>query len=231
MITSDIARKSYTFKAKGPTDAELLIYSEIGDSFWGDGVTAKQFSADLKTVIDAKTLNVRINSPGGSVFEGTAIYNQLKRFPGNVVVDIDGLAASIASVIALAGNEVRMASNALYMIHDPSGIVMGSAEDMRKMADTLDLVRDTIVGVYHGKTQLSQDDLAALMTAETWMGAEEAKAKGFVDTITGEVSISNKFDLSKFKRPPQAAQATAETNVNLKARLAHMAQRVRQLKM
>ena len=232
MIKNDLVGKWYTFKAKSELEAELLLYDEIGESFFGGGVSAKQFAEDLKAVKDAKVLNVRINSPGGSVFDGTAIYNQLTRFRGRVEVDIDGLAASIASVIALAGRPVRMAANALYMIHNPSGMVVGNAQDMRQMADVLDTVQSTIVSVYADHTTQSEKDLTKWMAAETWMTAAEAKERGFIDEITGAVAVTNKFDLSKFKHPPQLAPPLVHAGLdsNLQARLAHMAQRVRQLR-
>lgn len=221
-------KQFYTFKAKSTDTAELLLYDEIGESFWGGGTSAKQFAADLKAIKGVKTLTVRINSPGGSVFDGFAIYNQLMRFDARVEVDIDGLAASIASLIALAGKEVRMAKNALYMIHDPCGMVAGTAQDMRDFADNLDKVRDNIVGVYGDRSGNDHKTLTKWMTDETWMTADEAKARGFVDVITGERDIQNHFDLSKYryKHPPQRAPMAARGDLDERAFLAHMQQRV-----
>ena len=223
----------YTIRNAKEETAEILIYDEIGASFWGEGVEAKKFVEDLRT-ITAKTINVRLNSPGGSVFDGFAIYNALRRKDARIVVDIDGMALSIASVIALAGHEVRMAKNALYMIHDPSGMTIGTADDMRSMAVTLDKIKENIVGVYHDRTLKPGAKLAQLMAEETWFTASEAKDMGFIDQITEERQVAAYFDLSRYKHPPQlaafhppltgAAQPALEAR---RGRLVRMAQHAR----
>lgn len=197
-------RKPWSMKRTGST-GEILIYDDIDPPWMAEmlGTTsAKSFDADLKALGDVERLDVRINSPGGSVFEGVAIYNQLKRHKARVAVQIDGLAASIASVIAMAGEEIGIAANAMIMIHNPWGSAVGEAADMRKMADSLDKVRDTILGTYAERSGASESDLAEMMDAETWLTAEEAFAVGLVDSIGPEVNISAKFDLTGFRHAP-----------------------------
>ena len=179
------------YKIENKADkAEIWIYEEIGEDFWsGAGVTAKNFQKEL-SAITAKQIDLHINSPGGAVFDGVAIYNLIKHHPANVTTYIDGLAASIASVIALAGDQVVMAENALYMLHNPSGIVMGTAADMRSLADVLDKIRGTMSGVYAAKSGRPDDEISALLDAETWMTAAEAKEFGFVDEIADEMDLA-----------------------------------------
>jgi ATP-dependent Clp protease, protease subunit len=170
--------------------AEIWIYEEIGQDFWtGSGVTSKNFQKEL-SAITAKQIDLHINSPGGAVFDGVAIYNLIKQHPANVTTYIDGIAASIASIIALAGNKVVMAENALYMMHNPSGVVMGTAADMRSLADVLDKIRGTMTGVYAAKSGRADDEISALLDAETWMTAAEAKEFGFVDEIADEMDLA-----------------------------------------
>jgi len=170
--------------------AEIWIYEQIGEDFWsGGGVTAKKFQEELAG-IKAKQIDLHINSPGGQVFEGVTIYNLLKQHDATITTYIDGLAASIASVIALAGDKVVMAENALYMIHNPTGMVWGPAAEMRKMADVLDKIRSTMSTVYTGKTGKTEDEINGLLDAETWMTAAEAKEAGFVDEIADEMDLA-----------------------------------------
>jgi ATP-dependent Clp endopeptidase proteolytic subunit ClpP len=170
--------------------AEIWIYETIGDDFWsGGGVTAKKFQEELSG-IKAKLIDLHINSPGGQVFEGITIYNLLKQHEAKITAYVDGLAASIASVIALAGDKVVMAANALFMIHNPSGLVMGQAADMRKMADVLDKIRSTMSGVYAGKSGKPEDEINEMLDAETWMTAAEAKEAGFIDEIADEMDLA-----------------------------------------
>ena len=219
----------YQFSAVSNDTAEVLLYEQIGASMWGDGTSAKQFVEELRALRGIKLLTVRLNSPGGSVFDGFTIYNALARFPARVETVIDGMALSIASVIALAGKTVRMAKNALYMIHDPQGMAMGTADDMRSMAGTLDKVKQNIVNTYQDKTLKPAPEIESLMQAETWFTAAEALAAGFIDEVTTDMAVENSFDLSRFKHPP-AVLARGGLDQQQKIRLAHMQQRVRQLK-
>lgn len=200
--------KWYEITNKSAEKAEIWIYEQIGQDFWtGDGVTAKSFQKELAEV-KASQIDLHINSPGGEVFDGITIYNLIKQHAAHVTTYIDGLAASIASVIALAGDEVYMAENALFMIHNPYGMSFGTSDDMRKMADTLDKVRGALITAYIGKTRKSEDEIAGMMEAETWMSAEEAHEMGFVDQIseTMDMAACVKFvpDMvkAKFKHIP-----------------------------
>lgn len=171
--------------------SELVIYGDIGESYWGDSVTASGVKAELD---DMKgDISVRINSPGGSVFDGFAIYNLLKAHDGKVTVYVDGLAASAASVIAMAGDEIVMGDTAMLMIHDPWTMSVGDSAEMRKTADTLDKIKDSIVTAYAGKAaDLDVDQIASMMAEETWLTAGEALSMGFASAINAsEAQISN----------------------------------------
>jgi ATP-dependent Clp protease protease subunit len=213
----------YSIKAAADGSADLLLYDVIGDSW--DGTTAKQFAADLKAVGDVKVLNIYINSPGGSVFDGVAIFNQLKRHKARKIVQIDGYAASIASVVAMAGDEIRIAKNGMMMIHDPWAIAIGSAADFRKMAESLDKVRESILGSYVDRSTSSEEQLSDWMAAETWFTAEEAVDAGLADMLTDAVDIAalSKHDLSMFRHAPETpAPATDKpTEQNSEERTPH----------
>lgn len=183
----------FDIKAKAEAEADVFLYDEIG----GFGVNARDFISQIRAS-GAKKINLRINSPGGSVFDGLAIYNFLKE--QDVTVQVDGLAASIASVIAMAGKEVRIAGNGFLMIHNPWGGAMGDSEEMRQTADLLDKIRDSLVGTYAKKTGKDAETIKRWMDEETWFSAEEAKENGFVDTITDEVSFS--ASVRSFKKAP-----------------------------
>lgn len=192
----------YSIRAASGDEAEILIYDEIGRDFFGEGIAAEQFIKEIAQ-IKAATLNVRINSVGGQVFDGLAIFNALDRHAARVVTHVDGIAASIASVIALAGDEVRIAANAFLMIHNPHGIAFGDAADMRAMAETLEKVGGSLVDIYAKRTEKPEGEVRAWMDAETWFTAAEAKEAGFVDEITVAQEIKASFDLSKFAKVPK----------------------------
>ena len=187
-------------------EATVYIYDEIS-SWWG--ISSEELVKELNG-ITAGTIHVRLNSPGGSVFDGTAIYNALKQHKANIVIHVDGLAASIASVIAMAGDEIHMGEGAYMMIHDPFSIMIGTAEDFRKEADLLDKVGGTIASIYQGKTGMTEQEIKDLMTEETWMTADEAVEKGFADQVdkgAGDKQknqAKNLFDLSVFANVPDA---------------------------
>lgn len=205
--------------------AEIWIYEQIGEDWWtGEGVTAKGFQKEL-SAIKAKQIDLHINSPGGNVFDGTTIYNLLKQHSANITTYIDGLAASIASVIALAGDKVIMAENALFMMHNPSGMVMGTAQDMRSMADVLDKVSGSIATAYVGKSGRPEQEIRELMDSETWLTAEEAMSAGLVDEIGSEMDLAAcaKFvplmNKAGFKHVPETFQASIPTARNLERAL------------
>lgn len=179
--------------------AEVRIYEEIGA--WG--VTAKQFADDLAALGELRSIDVRINSPGGDVFEAMAMHNTLQRYPARVVVHIDGLCASAATVVALAGDETRMVSNGLYMIHEPWTLTQGNTKDLQRQSDLLDSVAQQIIDLYTRKTGLPPDDIRQRMQAETWMTAEQALESGFIDVIDEPLRIAARVhDLTRFKNVP-----------------------------
>lgn len=182
-----------------PAEPEILIYDEIG--FWG--IRAQDFIRELNA-IDAETIHVRINSPGGNVFDGVAIANALRAHRATIICHIDALAASIASVIALAGDEVRISDNAFLMIHNAFTITIGNAEELRKDAGVLDKIDATIIAAYIEKTGAAEEQVKTWMKAETWFSAEEAKEEGFVDAIEEGIEAKAEFDLSVFANAPAA---------------------------
>ncbi len=185
----------YTIRAKANDSAEVLIYGDIGESWWGESVTAKDFVREL-AALDVKNLTVRINSPGGSVSDGIAIYNAIKRHKATVTVVIDALAASAASLIAMAGDTVEMAENALLMIHAPWGGVQGNSADMRDYADLLDTYAKAMSTSYATKTGRTQDEMLGLLTdgLDHWYDATQAIDQKFVDIITPALALAASVD-------------------------------------
>jgi ATP-dependent protease ClpP protease subunit len=176
----------------GVTD--LYIYDEIGYF----GVTAADLVNDLRG-ISGSEIELHLNTPGGEVFDGLAIYNALKHHPANVTVYVDSLAASIGSVIAMAGDRVIMGRNATMMIHDGHGLSVGNAADMREMADLLDKTSDNIASVYAERTGTPTATWRKAMKAETWYNANEAVKAGLADEVQGTGSgQANTWDLSIF---------------------------------
>lgn len=192
--------KGIKFRAKSKDTGEILIYDDIG-GFLSE-VTAKTFTDELKSLGGVTEINVRINSGGGNVFDGVAIYNSLKRHAARVVVDIDGLAASIASIVAMAGDEIRMADNAMLMIHDPWIMTMGSADELRDTAGTLDKIRDVLLDTYVDRASADRETISQMMTDETWMNSSEAIDHGFVDVVTDDLAIAAHCDKKRFRNAP-----------------------------
>ncbi|WP_373504672.1 head maturation protease, ClpP-related [Aestuariivirga sp.] len=195
----------YTIRARA-TGAEVAIYDEIG----AHGVSAKGFLAELGALPEGTPIDLRLNSPSGSVFDAVAIYNAIKRHEGPVTVWIDGIAASAASYVAMAGDEIVMPENAFLMIHDPAGLVMGTADDMRAMADALDKVKGSLVQGYASKSGRDPQNIAALMAAETWFDAKEALDAGLATRIAEPVRIAARFDIARFRNAPPALIEAAE---------------------
>lgn len=186
--------------------ATVQIFDQIGEDWYGgSGLSAKQFS-DVLNEIGNGPLLVEINSPGGNVWDGLSIYNQLRGRKAPVTTRVVGIAASIASIIALAGDRVEMADAALMMIHDPSGMASGTSEDMRKMAEALDQHAEVLVGVYHKKTGRSAESIRAAMKAETWFTTAEALAFGLVDKPIKQLAMAAKWH-------PRAVTKTAPETV------------------
>lgn len=214
-------------KSKGKR-GEVYIYDSIGEGFFG-GISAKRFQETLQEVGAVDGLDIYVNSPGGSVFEGVAIYNLIKRHRASeVIVNVDGVAASIASIIAMAGTKINMAENAMMMIHDPWGMAVGSADEMRKQAAALDKIRDMLLDTYVNRTKGKRDRISEWMSAETWMTAKEAVERGFADSMTEEKSVKASFDMfSNFKHVPDALRASK--NSETESKIARMQMRLAQL--
>ena len=188
--------------------AELMLYGDIAESFWGDTISAKEVTEYLAD-LDVENIDVYINSNGGVVDTAIAINNALKRHKAKVTVNIDGIAASAATLITCAGDTVRMPKNALFMIHNPSTIAMGDSEEMRKQADVLEKYKNSITETYLQKVNIDKEKLSELMDSESWLSAEEALKYGFIDEIIENTDIQvveNKvisnnmvFNMAEFK--------------------------------
>lgn len=197
------------FTAKANAGAlELEIFDAIGADFFGDGITASSVSDAIKAAGEFSSLTVSINSPGGSLFDGVAIYNLLKSSGKPVNVNVVGLAASAASLIAMAGDTITMQLGTQLMIHRAMAMAAGFSDDMRKMADTLDSVSASAADIYVAKTGMTKDAVLALMEAETWLCPDDAVAQGFATNVSKDkASVTNAFDLSVFKNTPVELKA------------------------
>lgn len=192
--------------AKKATALELFVYDQIGADWYGGGITPQSVTDAIKQAGEFDSITVHINSPGGSSFDGVAIHNILRQqgVPVNVVVE--GLAASAAFTIAMAGDTIGVCDAAMLMLHNAWSFEAGDADALRKMADLLDKVSGTMRDMYAKRSGLSADDVAALMDAETWLTAEEAVAKGFATeniSTTPEkdkeaAALAAQFNLKKF---------------------------------
>lgn len=185
MTTPTSTPKFYALEQTGNDETTVTLYDEIG----AFGAGSKEFLADLGK-LSGQHIHLRINSPGGSVVEGTAIYNALRRHEGGLTVHIDAMAASMASVIAMAGKPVYMADNALLMIHNPWTVSMGESKDLRKEADLLDKLKVNLRNAYVRKTGINAEEIAQMMDEETWLDAVEAVALGFADAIEEGVAAA-----------------------------------------
>lgn len=211
-------KQMWEIKQQADNSVGLYIYGDVeGDSydFWTGNViesetSANHFRDELAKYPNAQQIDVFINSYGGSVFEGTAIYNQLKRHPAHKTVYIDGFACSIASVIAMAGDEIVMPRNALMMIHNMWMGVCGNADELRKAADDLDTINAAGRAAYLERAgeKLTEEQLAGMMDAETWLTAEQCIEYGLADRYAEQDA-----DMS------QAAEVLQKANINLEQRI------------
>ena len=196
--------KNQIIKNETETEVDIYLYDEIGDaSFLGETTSAKSFIMQMQEIKTNK-INLHINSPGGNVFDGLAIYNFLKTLKADKTVYIDGLAASIASVIAMAGDKIIMPTNAFLMIHEPYGLVAGTSDDMKKNSETLDKISNSLAEIYSKRSGLSIERIKQMMKDETWLTAKEAKELGFIDEISDAIQIAAKFELGRFHNVPEA---------------------------
>ena len=183
----------------GP-ETDIYVYAAIGK----DGVSAADFVQDLRTV-KAKVINLHIDSPGGSPFEAVTMLTALKQSKAEVRVFVDGLAASAASVLAMAGTRTVMAQHSFIMIHEAhSSEAAGSADDMRKLADMLDMMSNNIADIYTKRAGGTVEEWRARMAVETWFTDEQAVSAGLADEVATDVlAVANHFDLSEFEHPPE----------------------------
>ncbi|QWH53867.1 Clp protease ClpP [Bacillus mycoides] len=209
--------------ADSSNSADIFIYGDIVRWVWEDyfpeDVSSNTFKDDLDALGEVSTLNLHVNSPGGSVFEGIAIYNMLKRHKAKVNVYIDALAASIASVIAMAGDTIYMPKNSMLMIHNPWTWTEGNAAELRKAADDLDRIGNSSKQTYLQKAgdKLTDEKLQEMLDAETWLSADEAFEYGLCDVIEEENQMAaslNKEVLSKYKNVPKQLQKHKETKLS-----------------
>lgn len=181
--------------AAGDDSVSISIYDSIGDNWEGTGITAKRISAALRN-IGARDLTVNVNSPGGDFFEGVAIYNLLREHKAKVTVNVMGLAASAASVIAMAGDEILMGDGAFLMIHNAWTVAIGNRHDIAQAAEVLAPFDAAMAKVYSQRAGISQDEAAALMDKETWIGADQAVADGFATGLLDSAQVAKDTNAS-----------------------------------
>jgi len=192
--------------ATGDDETTIYLYDAIGDWY---GVSAKNFIKELKA-IKSGTIRLRINSPGGDVFEARAIATAISQCGKKVVSHIDGVCASAATYVALAASEVEMAKGSFFMIHNAWTMSYGNAEDMRSAATLLDQIDASIVDDYAKKTGKAQEEIKELMAAETWFAADDALAAGFIDSVYDSEKVENKWNLSAYENVPEKLAKTTQ---------------------
>jgi ATP-dependent Clp protease, protease subunit len=201
-------RHWFTMKNEEEKGAEIVIYDEIGKSFWNeDAVGAKSFLDSLNGLGDVETITLRINSPGGDIFDGVAIHNAIKNHKAKVTAYVDGIAASAASYIAMAADKIVMPANTFMLIHGASGFVFGNAEDMRAVAGDLDRVDKSITATYVSRSKSTTAKIKAIMKEDRLMDAAEAKELGLADEVTKETKMAANFSLRLL--PKAAAERIA----------------------
>ena len=189
----------YEIKSENDS-ADIYLYDAIGGWF---GIVAEDFVRDLAEV-DAKTINLHINSPGGDVFDARAIHSAIRNHPAHVTAHIDGLAASAATYVALAADTVKMAEGSFFMIHNAWTLALGDKNDMIETAALLEKIDQTISKDYQNKTGLDADNINDFMDAESWFTAYEALEHGFIDEIAESGTVDNKYNLSAYENAPVA---------------------------
>jgi ATP-dependent Clp protease protease subunit len=192
---------------------DAIVGNDIDAEIFG-GVGPEQFARTVAGV-KAGTLNLRVNSPGGSVFAARTMAQALKDYPGKVIAHVDGLAASAASFLIMAADEIVMAEGSFLMIHNAWSIALGNADDLRQEADLLDSIDNSLVKTYAKRTGKDKDAIRGMMRAETWMDSDEAVANGFADRSaeTSDAQASKQWDLSAYKNAPTATAEEPEPEV------------------
>jgi len=184
IVPQALERWTPNLMAAAATDNTISIFDPIGVDFWtGEGVTAKRIAAALRTIGADKDVVVNINSPGGDLFEGMAIYNVLREHKGQVTVKILGLAASAASIIAMAGDDIQIARAGFLMIHNTWVVVMGNRNDLRDIADQLEPFDFAMADIYNARTGIEQKAIQKKMDAETWINGSAAVDEGWADSL------------------------------------------------
>lgn len=222
LATNSSKPKRFEIVRNESGDETTIYLYDVIDPFWG--VSAKQFVKELNA-IKSPTINLRINSPGGDVFDGRAIATAIAQHPSKIVAHIDGLAASAASYVAISAKEVVMAPGTFLMIHNAWTIAFGNKEELKAVADILEKIDTSLVDTYAAETGADKDQIKAWMDAETWFTADEAVAEGFADRIStpaaGDEEKSNAWDLSAYERPaavliaPKKAEDPPEPDTEL----------------
>lgn len=213
-------------QAKSKTEAEVYLYDIIGD-FWGEGILAKNFVREINA-LKVDNIHLHINSPGGNVYDGSSMYNVLRQHKAHIITHIDGLAASAASFVAMAGDEINISDSAFIMIHNPWTMTSGDGEALRKAADDIDLLKDMYAKTYTSRTngKTKYDSMIAYMREETWFDSKSAVAAGLADAITEPLKIAARFDLERYKYKNIPAQvrekAALPKEAARRARLASM---------
>lgn len=223
------------FMAKADETAEILIYEDIGNDWFG-GISAKSFAENLQKLGDVKEITVRMNSPGGSVFDGIAIYNLLRSHNANIRTMIDGIAASIASIIFMAGDERVSAKNGSLMIHAPWTIAAGNAEELREQADVLERLGNSLADTYSVRADMSVNVIKKMMAQETWFNSDEMFENGFVHDVIEELPIAAAidFDFNCYRNCPNHVKTRYQKKIaqvnqmdrDARVKLATMAKRV-----
>ncbi|MDQ0314843.1 head maturation protease, ClpP-related [Amorphus orientalis] len=192
-------------------DGELILYGYVGDDFWGEGFTASAVLAALAEHGRDNDLVVRLNSGGGIIDEGVAIYNALATHKGNVRIEIDAVAASAATIIAMAGDEIVMKAGSIMMIHDPANITFGTIADHEKTIEQLSAYAAQMVSIYAERSGNSPESVRATMEAETWLTADQAVEAGYADKAeAGQAKAVAAFDFRVFAKAPDDLKALAE---------------------
>lgn len=209
--------RRFEIKAMGSDAVEVFMYDAIVNDAWEaemmGGIAPQNLVPELRA-ITAGTIHLRINSPGGSVFGARAIEQALREHPAKVIAHIDGLAASAATFIAMAADEVVMSSGALWMIHNAWGVAMGDHNDMLETAALLEKIDGTLIDTYAKRTGQTPEQLAEWMAAETWFTADEAVAAGFADSIAEEKKASARWNLSAYPKAPAQPEPITELQTN-----------------
>jgi len=190
---------NFEVKNKSDTESDIYIYGVLTDEKWSDDeTTPSDIIKRIKTLKTKSVINLYINSPGGNVFSGVSIYNLLKRLPGKIITTVDGIAASSASIVAMAGAEIGMSAGSFIMIHNATSVVGGTSRDMRSAADTLDLLDNSIGDIYVERTGIDKKKVLEMMDVETLFDAKSAVENKFADRIVGGKKINALWDGAQY---------------------------------